>query len=577
MLDRRSFLFALLASKGAVAQLLAQAGKESSESSRPGLPSFVDVTATSGIKFKNNASHTSEKYLLETMVGGVAMFDYNGDGLLDLFFVNGAALADPMPTDKGVDKSDPRFWNRLYRNNGDGTFTDVTEQAGVKGHSYGMGVAVGDYDNDGHPDLYVTNFGENILYHNNGDGTFTDVTQKAGVAGGGWSASACFVDYDRDGFLDLVVSRYLEWDFSQNIYCGKKKPGSRAYCHPNVFQPIAHLVYHNNRDGTFTEVSKKCGFASSLGKGLGIAFSDFDLDGWPDIFIANDSFPQQLFQNNGDGTFKEVGLPTGVSYDGDGSLFAGMGLDFQDYDNDGWPDVFVNALAEEGYALFRNNQGLFEYVSRPSRVGGITIPHSGWGTKFIDYDNDGWKDLFVAQGHVMDNIQLIKPHLRYLEPPLIMRNVNGKFRDVSQQSGTPFGIPRAMRGAAFGDLDNNGFVDIAINCNNGGAVILRNQGGNGNHWLLVNTCGTVSNRDGIGARIRLVSESGREQYGLVSTAGSYMSANDKRVHFGFGQDRMVKLLEITWPSGRVQRLEKIPADQILTVREPESESNAQME
>ena len=516
MLDRRSFLLALLASKGAVARLLAQAGKESSKSPRPGLPSFVDVTATSGIKFKNNASHTSEKYLLETMVGGVAMFDYNGDGLLDLFFVNGAALADPMPTDKGVDKSDPRFWNRLYRNNGDGTFTDVTEQAGVKGHSYGVGAAVGDYDNNGYPDLYVTNFGENILYHNNGDGTFTDVTQKAGVTGGGWSASACFVDYDRDGFLDLVVSRYLEWDFSQNLYCGKKKPGSRAYCHPNVFPPIAHLVYHNNRDGTFTEVSKKCGFASSPGKGLGIAINDFDLDGWP--------------------------------------------------------DVFVNALAEEGYALFRNNHGLFEYMSRPSRVGGITISHSGWGTKFIDYDNDGWKDLFVAQGHVMDNIQLIKPHLRYLEPPLIMRNVNGKFRDVSQQSGTPFGIPRAMRGAAFGDLDNNGFVDIAINCNNGGAVILRNQGGNGNHWLLVNTCGTVSNRDGIGARIRLVSESGREQYGLVSTAGSYMSANDKRVHFGFGQDRMVKLLEITWPSGRVQRLEEIPADQILTVREPEQDS-----
>ena len=577
MLDRRSFLFGLLASNGAVARLLAQAAKHSSTSSRPGLPSFVDVTARSGIKFKNNASHTSEKYLIETMGGGVAMFDYNGDGLLDLFFVNGAALGDPMPAGKVPDKSDPKFWNRLYRNNGDGTFTDVTEQAGVKGHSYGMGVVVGDYDNDGHPDLYVTNFGENILYHNNGDGTFTDVTRSAGVAGGGWSASACFVDYDRDGFLDLIVSRYLEWDFSENIYCGERKPGYRAYCNPDIFPPVAHLIYHNNGDGTFTEVSRKCGLASSPGRGLGIAFNDFDRDGWPDIFIANDKFPQQLFQNNGDGTFKEVGLPTGVSYDGNGRVFSGMGLDFQDYDNDGWPDVFVNALAEEGYALFRNGQGLFEYASGPSRVAAISMLHSGWGTKFMDYDNDGWKDLFVAQSHVIDNVELIKPNLRYLEPPLLMRNINGKFQDVSQQSGAPFRVPLAMRGAAFGDLDNDGFMDVAINCNDGTAVILCNQGGNGNHWLLVDTRGTESNRDGIGARIRLVSESGGVQHGLVSTAASYMSASDKRVHFGLGQDATVKLLEITWPSGRVQRLEKIPADQILTVREPEQEDNEHLE
>jgi hypothetical protein len=532
------------------------------------LPTFKDITGSSKVNFKNEASHTSQKYLPETMGGGVAIFDYDNDGRMDLFFVNGAALEDSMPAGKRPDKSDRRYWDHLYHNNGDGTFTDVTERAGVRGQFYGMGVAVGDYDNDGYPDLYVTGFGGNILYRNNGDGTFTDVTKKAGAGGAGWSASACFLDYDNDGRLDLIVTRYLEWDFDLNVWCGEQRPGYRSYCHPDHFKPTTHLVYHNQGDGTFTDVSKASGIGNALGKGLGIAFNDFDRDGWPDIVIANDSFPQQLFRNKRNGTFEEVGLTSGIAYDDQGQTFAGMGIDFEDYDNDGWPDVFVNALSYQKYALFRNVHGAFEYVSGPSGVSRITLSYSGWGTKFIDYDNDGWKDVFVGQGHSMDTIELTQPSIRYMEPLLLMRNVKGKFEDVSARSGEAFRVPRAARGVAFGDLDNDGFVDIVVNSNNLPALLLRNQGANGNHWLLVNTIGTASNRDGIGAKLHIVSESGLEQHALVSTAGSYLSASDKRVHFGLGQDKSVKLVEITWPSGNIQRLQSVAADQILTVREP---------
>ena len=535
------------------------------------LPVFADVTAKSGIRFKQESSRTGQKYLPESMGGGVAMFDYDNDGRVDLFFVNGAQIQDPMPLGASPDKSDPRFWNRLYRNNGDGTFTDVTEAAGMQGHSYGMGVAVGDYDNDGNTDLLVTNLGGNILYHNNGNGTFTDVTAKAGVGGSGWCTGACFVDYDRDGRLDLIVTRYVEWDFASNIYCGMHKPGYRAYCHPDQFNAISCLVFHNNGDGTFTDISKKCGIAASPGKSLGIAINDFDRDGWPDIFVANDSVAEQLFRNNHDGTFSEVALDAGVAYDQNGRAFAGMGADFADYDNDGWPDIFVNALANQKYALFRNNKGKFEDIIDAIGLGAITMSHSGWGTKWIDYDNDGKLDLFVAQGHVMDNIELTEPSLRYLEPPLLLRNTGARFHDVSSQSGPAFQIPVAARGAAFGDLNNDGFIDVAINCKDGPAIILCNQG-NGNHWLLVNLIGSVSNRDGIGAKLRLVTEDGSEQFAFVSTAGSYLSASDKRVHFGLGSSlepsKKIKLLEISWPSGKLQRLGSIAADQILTVHEP---------
>ena len=561
-INRRSFLLTALAA--------APCGKLLGVMRAPATPpviEFEDVTAKSGIRFQHQASRTTRKYLPESMGAGVAIFDYDNDGWQDLFFVNGAKLQDPMPRGSSPDKSDPRYWNRLYHNNRDGTFTDITEKAGLPGRFYGMGVATGDYDNDGNVDLLVTNLGGNILYHNNGDGTFTDVTAKAGVGGSGWCTGACFVDYDRDGRLDLIVSRYVQWDFSE-VYCGEHRPGYRAYCHPDQFEPITHLMFHNNGDGTFTDVSKKCGIAGSPGKGLGVAIDDFDGDGWPDIFVANDSVAEQLFRNNHDGTFAEVALISGLGYDQNGHAFAGMGADFGDYQNTGWPSVFVNALANQKYKLFRNDKGTFEDVTDSIGLGASTLSHSGWGAKWIDYDNDGWLDLFVAQGHVMDNIQLTEPTLRYLEPPLLLRNHQGRFSNVSPQSGSIFTTPIAARGAAFGDLDNDGRVDVAINCNDGPAIILHNRVGNGNHWLILNLIGTSSNRDAIGSKIRLVTESGQQQTRFVSTAGSYLAASDKRAHFGLGSSKKIRLIEITWPSGIVQRLESVSADQILQVKEP---------
>lgn len=539
-------------------------------------PTFTDVTRRWGVDFKHESKHSSEKYLPETMGAGVAAFDYDNDGFIDLFFVNAAELSDPMSAEDVPDKSHPSHWNRLYRNNGKGSFQDVTDTAGLAGHSYGMGVAVGDYDNDGDSDLYVTNFGSNILYQNNGDGTFADVTKDAGVSGGDWSVSAAFVDYDYDGLLDLIVTRYLEWDFSTNRWCGERGH-YRSYCHPRHFEPVSYLVYHNEGSGLFEDVSEASGFAEHRGKGLGIAINDFDRDGRIDIAVANDSFPQQLFRNAGDGTFAEVGLLVGVAYDEDGKTFAGMGIDFTDYDNDGWPDLFINALANERYALFRNKAGSFEYVTGVSQVGVITALHSGWGTAFLDYDNDGWKDLFVAQGHVMDNIELTQPSVRYLEPFLLMKNLQGRFRDVSAQSGDPFLVARPGRGAVAVDLDNDGFLDLAVNCNNEPSVVLRNEGVPGRHWLIVDTLGTLSNRDGIGAHVRIVSESGLEQHAVVSRAGSYLSSVDKRVHFGLGHEKKARVLEIKWPSGIVQRIEEVAANQILTVEEPQDQDRRHIE
>jgi hypothetical protein len=559
-INRRSFLLSALAAPAA--RLLGAMPA----SATPAL--FEDVTTKSGIRFKHESSRTSQKYLPESMGAGVAMFDYDNDGWLDLFFVNGAKLQDPMPRSASPDKADPCYWNRLYRNNRDGTFTDVTERAGLQGRLYGMGVATGDYDNDGNVDLLVTNLGGNILYHNNGDGSFSDVTAKAGVGGSGWCTGACFADYDRDGRLDLIVSRYAQWDFSLDIYCGEHRPGYRSYCHPDQFEPVTHLVFHNNGDGTFTDVSKKCGVAGFPGKGLGIAIDDFDGDGWPDIFVANDSVAEQLFRNNRDGTFAEVALLSGLAYDQNGHAFAGMGADFGDYKNTGWPSVFVNALANQKYKLFRNDKGTFDDVTDSIGLGASTMSHSGWGAKWVDYDNDGWLDLFIAQGHVMDNIQLTEPTLRYLEPPLLLKNEQGRFSNVSSQSGSVFTTPIAARGSAFGDLDNDGLVDVAINCNNGKAIILRNQSANGNHWLALNLIGVSSNRDAIGSKIRLVTDSGQQQTRFVSTAGSYISASDKRAHFGLGPSKKIQLIEITWPSGIVQRIESVSVDQILTVKEP---------
>jgi hypothetical protein len=531
---------------------------------------FIDITQQAKIDFKQENSATSNKYLIETMGGGVGLLDYDNDGRLDVFFTNGALISDPMPDGKMPDKSERKFWNRLYHQNADGTFTDVTERAGLSGMPqgyYSMGVAVGDYDNDGFEDIYVTGFGGNILYHNNGDGTFTDVTKKAGVSAGGWSASAGFFDYDNDGKLDLLVTRYLDWSFKANRYCGEKRPGYRAYCHPDNYDGRTDILYHNNGDGTFTDVSEKSGIANPRGKGLGVAFADYDGDGYTDIFVANDSVQCFLYHNNGNGTFSEVGLLAGVGYNEDGKTFAGMGVDFADYDNDGLPDVVITDLSNERYILFRNNgDGSFRDATNQSGMGSATLSFSGWSTHFFDFDNDGWKDLFVAQSHVMDTIEKTSPNLRYLEPPLLLRNQSGHFTRVL--AGEVFQRDWAGRGAAFGDLDNDGDIDIVVSNVGQKAYLLRNDGGNRKNWIGVVTQGTKSNRDGIGARVKIVSVSGVAQFYTVNTAVGYLSASDKRVIAGLGDDSSAKLIEIRWPSGIVQKFENVKARQFLKAVEP---------
>jgi hypothetical protein len=532
----------------------------------PNAGMFVDVTAAKGVNFQYMSSYTSRKYLLETMAPGVALFDYDNDGRLDIFLVNGAPLSDPTPKGTIPQKTGPKFWNRLYHQKSDGTFEDVTEKAGLKCEGYGMGVAVGDYDNDGYEDLYVTAYGRNRLYHNNGNGTFTDVTEKAGVGGGGWSTSAAWIDLDGDGLLDLVVLRYLEWDFD-DVWCGEHKEGYRAYCHPDYFKPIAPLVYHNDGNGHFTEVSQKIGLAKS-GKGLGIAFADYDRDGYTDIFVANDSTLEFLYHNKGNGTFEEVALINNAAVDGDGRAFAGMGVDFADYNNDGLPDVVITDLANQMYALYQNNgDGSFNYSTLTSGLGPMTRTHSGWGVRFFDYDNDGWKDLLIAQGHDLDTIQLTSPNLRYREPMLLARNTGQGFVDVSTGSGAVFQQAWAARGMAIGDIDNDGRMDAVVTTNDGPAYILHNETSNQNHWLMLRLIGHKSNRDAIGAEVKLVTSKGA-QFATVTTAGSYLSSSDKRVHFGLGTDTAAASIEIRWPSGIVQKLKDVRGAQILQIDEP---------
>jgi hypothetical protein len=532
-------------------------------------PTFTDVTEASGIGFRHENSPTTSKYLIETMGGGVAVFDYDNDGRLDVFFVNGAALADPMPAGAEPDKSAPRFANRLYRNKGDGTFDDVTRRAGLAGaRGYGMGVAVGDYDNDGSEDVYVTNYGANILYHNNGDGTFTDVTARAAVAGGGWSTSAGFFDYDDDGRLDLFVARYVDFTFANNPYCGERRPGYREYCHPRSFRGVTDLLFHNNGDGTFTDVSNEAGLASLVGKSLGVAFADYDGDGRIDVYVANESVPAFLLRNEGGGRFRDAALAAGVAYNAEGAAVAGMGADLADYDGDGRPDLFVTALSGETYSLYRNRgEGAFTYATPESGIGEATLPFSGWGTKFFDYDNDGRMDLFAAQGHVLDTIELTSDHLKYQQPPLLLKGDGQRFTSPGATAGAVFRHPWAGRGAAFGDLDDDGDTDVVVASCGQRPYLLRNDGGNRRHWLAIRTVGTRSNRDGIGCRVKTVTLSGLTQHHTVTTAGSYLSASDKRLLIGLGGEDRLRLVELHWPSGVVQRLEDVRADQLLTIKE----------
>jgi enediyne biosynthesis protein E4 len=527
---------------------------------------FVDITAKAGVHFQGRASHTAKKYLIETMGSGVALFDYYNDGLLDIYFVNGAPLSDPTAKGAIPQKTGPEYWNRLYHQKKDGTFEDVTEKAGLQGVGYGMGVAAGDYDNDGYEDLYVTAYGGNRLYHNNGNGSFTDVTAQSGTGGSGWSTSAAWVDLDNDGLVDLVVLRYVKWDFD-DIYCGEHMPGHRAYCHPDTFQPINALVYHNDGNGHFTEEAAKVGL-DKPGKGLGIALADFDRDGKIDIVVANDSMLEFLYRNKGSGTFEEVGLNAEVAVDGDGRTFAGMGVDFEDYNNDGLPDLVITDLANQKYALYKNNgDGSFTYDTYMSGIGGMTLLHSGWGIRFLDYDNDGLKDLLITQGHDLDTIQLQFPQLHYKEPMLLARNTGKRFVDVSAQSGAVFQQAWAGRGMAVGDLDNDGRVDAVVTTNDGPAYVLRNETATANHWLTLLLVGHRSNRDGIGAEIHVTTTSGT-QMETVSTAGSYLSSNDKRAHFGLGKDAVASKVEIRWPSGIVQTLTNVKGDRIVQVEEP---------
>jgi enediyne biosynthesis protein E4 len=554
----------------ALSALLAVCAVPSASSPAQGPPtpgSFIDATERLGIHFRQQASPTSKKYLLETMGSGVALFDYDNDGRLDIFFANGARIDDPTPKGTIPKKDDPKYWNRLYHQKADGTFEDVTEKAGLAGIGYSTGVAVGDYDNDGLEDLFVAGYGRSTLYHNNGDGTFTDVTAAAGVAGSGWMTSAAWVDYDNDGRLDLVVTRYMQWDFD-DIYCGHREEGLRSFCHPDLFKPESVLLYHNDGNGKFSEVSHQAGI-DKPGKGLGIAVADYDHDGWMDILVANDSIPEYLFHNRGNGTFEEVGLPSGAALDGNGNSFAGMGADFEDYNNDGWPDIIITDLANQRYALFTNlKDGTFDYATSSSGLGAISLLHSGWGVRFFDYDNDGWKDLLIAQSHVMDTIQVNEPNLRYREEPLLLHNERGKkFADVSGASGDVFHQQWAARGLAIGDINNDGKLDAVMTSNDGPAWVLLNQTSTTNHWINLNLVGVKSNRDAIGAQVR-ISTAGGEQFATVSTAGSYQSSSDKRVHFGLGAAATVSEIEIRWPSGIHQVLKDVKADQILTVTEP---------
>lgn len=523
---------------------------------------FVDIAQSAGIDFRHDNAASSEKYLIETMGSGCGWIDYDQDGLLDLYLVNGAATRLYKPAHP--------LRSALYRNNGDGTFTDVTVKAGVGAEGlFGMGVAVGDYDNDGYPDLLVLGYGRCILYHNNGNGTFTDVTAHAGVENlGRWASSAAWFDYDSDGRLDLVIANYIDWSPDRNFWCGDHGPGMRSYCHPDDYNGEAPTLYHNNGDGTFTDVSKQSGVGLKPGNGLGVVTFDYDNDGWQDIFIANDSMANFLFHNNRDGTFREVGYSAGVAVSADGLPEAGMGTDAADTTGKGHMDLIVTHLDSQLARLYQNmGDGTFDDATLRSGLGYATFHMSGFGARFMDYDNDGAPDIFMANGHVLDNINRYNASVHYAEPKLMFRNMgHGAFRNVSEELGRDFQLSRVSRGAAIGDFDNDGDLDILVSNNGERPQLLRNDGGNANHWLEILLIGTRSNRDGVGARVKVsVGELVRSEQRKGGM--SYQSAQDPRLHFGLGKYSTVDAVEILWPNGAVTKLAKIQADRIIAVEE----------
>lgn len=522
---------------------------------------FDELARESGVDFRHNASKSSEKYLLEAMGAGLAMLDFDRDGRLDLYFVNGADLSDPYGP-AALGKTQPRYWNRLYRNLGEWRFRDVTEQALLQGRGYGMGAAVADYDGDGDPDLFVTNFGPDILFRNEGDGTFRDTSREAGIAGDGWSSGAAFLDYDNDGRLDLFIARYLDWAFESSVPCGDFLPGQRSYCHPRQFGPVTHVLYRGLADGSFEDVSEVTNIASYPGKGLGVAVNDYDEDGWVDIFVANDSYPQQLFRNVHGKRFVEVAVDTGAAYDAEGRDYAGMGVIWDDYDGDSRPDLLVNALGRQGYWLYRNIRQRFEPVSEQTGIAALSELRSGWGMGLVDFDNDGWRDLLVGQGHVMDDIGDSDPALAYEEPLMIARNLFGRFYDVSERAGPAFGHPVAARGVAFGDLDGDGRPDAVVNVNDGPAIVLRNRSTAGNR-VSVRLEGTGGNRDGIGATVTIRTSEATEHRAFRSGAGSYLSSNSPDLHFGLGAGQTCESITVRWPDGSVQSVSDLDSPLVV--------------
>ncbi len=525
---------------------------------------FENILKSSKINFTLKNSISPQRYSIETMLGGVALFDYNNDGLLDIFFTNGAAIPS-------LEKSDASFANRLFRNNGDGTFTDVTEKAGLAGIGYSMGVAAGDYDNDGFVDLYITGVNRNQLFHNNGDGTFSDVTDKAGVSGilpgigKQWSVAAGWFDYNNDGYLDLLVVNYLNYDIKSAMHCSKAD--LPAYCTPNEFQGTQNILYRNNGDGTFTDVSKQSHIADYIGKGMGLAFADYDNSGFTSVFISNDTYQNFLLHNNGDGTFTDAAMLAGVQYNGNGKNMAGMGADFRDVDNDGLPDIFQTAMFGDSFPLYHNlGKGQFADVSATSGLIRYTSRFTAWGVGIFDFDNDGWKDLFTADCSILDNEMEIDHHPYPLPNGLYRNKGNLKFEDVSAKVGPDYALPMAHRGAAFGSLLNDGKIDIVINVINGQPQILKNRATNNNHWILLNLIGTKSNRDGLGTRVKITTANG-VQYNQATTTVGYSSSSDKRVHFGLGTAAIIDKIELSWPSGIKQTLINIKADQVLTITE----------
>ena len=552
------------------ASLLFAAAAAAAPEQAPAAPAFdpivFELVKGSGIDFVTNSGRSPHRHQPETMVAGVALLDYDNDGKLDVFLTNGATMPD-------LDKSAPVHWNRLYHNLGNWKFEDVTEQAGLKGRGFDLGVATGDFDNDGFTDIFVAGLRENTLYRNRGDGTFEDVTARAGLRqpdpeyGTLWSVAAAFLDYDRDGRLDLFVSNYVVWDAKTEPLCGPQ--GVHDYCHPKNYKGLPNSLFHNEGDGTFKDVSKASGIRASVGKGMGLGVADFDQDGFPDVFVANDTEPNWLFHNRGNGTFEEIGFAAGVAYPESGRPVSGMGADARDVDDDGKPDLFHTALSNETMPVFQN-QGRASFVEQTARSGvaAATLSRAGWGNGIVDFNNDGRKDLFVAGGDVMDPAGEFREKVR--QANLVLANL-GRFRfaDASPGAGPDFATRRAVhRGAAFGDLDGDGKVDAIVTALDEGVEVWRNVSPVANHWLEVRTLGRSSNRDGMGAEISVTTASG-VHHGHVNTSVGYGCASDIRVHFGLGKDAEVTKLEVRWPSGIRQVLENVASDQVLVVKEPE--------